>query len=97
MKRTPINKISMKRKAQLKDEIFIREQLCDRAGGEFYSHKGYSICLGGLCELCGKPPDFRGLRPHEKKFRSRGGKLSMENSKMVCGKCHSSEHGIKEV
>ena len=27
----------------------------------------------GLCEMCGKPPDFRGLVKHEKIFRSQGG------------------------
>lgn len=51
----------------------------------------------GICELCGKPPDWRGLHPHEKVFRSHGGKVSLENTVAACGRSHSKEHGIKEV
>lgn len=51
----------------------------------------------GLCEECGKPPDWRGLAPHHIKFRSQGGKDTYNNLKMLCGKCHSKAHGIKEV
>ena len=97
MKKSRINPVSKKRKVQLKDELIIRSQLCERAGGEFHSHGGESVCLGGLCELCKNPPDWRGLHPHEQTFRSQGGKLSMENSKMVCGKCSNKEHHINEV
>jgi len=53
----------------------------------------------GLCELCGgKPtaPDFR-LHPHEKDFRSHGGRVSLDNSLMLCNKCHNKQHGIKVV
>ena len=103
MKKTPlkrtkrINPISDKRKAEMKDELKIREQLCGRAGGLFVTDGVRFRCIGGLCERCHKPPDFRDLRPHEKIFKSHGGKLSLENSEMLCGKCHSEQHGIKEV
>ncbi len=42
--------------------------------------------------MCGQPPDFRGLHPHEDPLRSQGGKLSMKSS-MLCGKCHGGESG----
>ena len=51
----------------------------------------------GVCEGCGRPPDFRGLAPHHKVFRSHGGKDTLENLEVLCGRCHSSRHGIKEV
>lgn len=59
--------------------------------------QGY--CKGGRCEVCGgvpTGPDFR-LHPHEKVFRSRGGKMTLENSVMSCNQCHNREHGIKVV
>ena len=55
----------------------------------------FGHCVGGHCEICGKPPDWRGLHPHEYPFRSHGGKLSLEQSKMCCGTCHQRAHGIK--
>jgi hypothetical protein len=49
----------------------------------------------GLCELCGKWPDWRGLSKHEKIFRSQGGDpLDPNNCLMICGICHDKEHGI---
>jgi hypothetical protein len=96
MRRTPLKKISDKKQAQLPDEIEIRRQLCERAGGLFVTDGKIFRCLGGWCELCGHRPDWRGLHPHEKKFRSQLGKLSLENSVMACGKCHSGEHLIEE-
>ena len=94
MKRTRINPISKKRAVEHIGEFAIRKQLCERAGG-FWN--GF-FCVGGKCEeeKCGKPADWRGLHPHEKKFRSQGGKLSLKNSLMLCGRCHNKEHGIKE-
>ena len=97
LNRTKINPISDKRREEMKAEYEIREQLCGRAGGYWVRSGSYYRCIGGLCEGCSQPPDWRGLSPHEKKHRSQGGKLSLENSKMLCGKCHSKEHGIKEV
>ena len=52
----------------------------------------------GLCEDCGRAPDWRNLSKHEIVFRSRGGgPLDESNCLMLCGKCHSKRHGIKEV
>ena len=102
MKKTPlkrtkgINKESKKRKVEREDEIKIREQLCKRAGGRFFTDGVRFGCIGGVCERCNSAPDFRGLHPHEKVFKSHGGKLSLENSLMLCGKCHSKEHGVRE-
>jgi 5-methylcytosine-specific restriction endonuclease McrA len=46
---------------------------------------------------CGKRPDWRGLSLHHKKKRSQGGKTSVDNCILICGSCHSMEHGIREV
>lgn len=98
LKRTKgINKESDKRKVEREDEIEIGKQLTERAGGLFVSGGNRWRCIGGLCELCNSPPDWRGLAPHEEPFRSHGGKVSLKDSKMVCGKCSSKEHGIHEV
>lgn len=97
MKKTRIKPISDKRQEQWEEEVEIRRQLCERAGGFFVTDGRFARCIGGLCELCGKAPDWRGLHPHEDPPRVRGGKVSLKDSRMACGKCHSGEHGIKEV
>lgn len=97
MKRTRIPPISEKRKAEMEAEYEIRKQLCERAGGFWVRSGSHYRCLGGLCELCNFPPDWRGLSPHEKIHRAQGGHLSLDNSLMLCGHCHSQEHRIKEV
>lgn len=52
---------------------------------------------GGLCQECGRSPDWRGLSKHEVVFRSHGGDpLDKKNVKLLCGECHSKAHGIKE-
>lgn len=52
---------------------------------------------GGLCEICGNLPDWRGLAKHERIKRSQGGDPTERNNcLMVCGKCHARCHGIKE-
>lgn len=80
----PINLISKKKAQEIKDEQPIRKQLWERCKG--------------LCEHCGQPPDWRGLHPHEKKFRSHGGCLTMENSEMWCGRCHAVDgHNLREA
>jgi 5-methylcytosine-specific restriction endonuclease McrA len=73
--RKPINRISKKKRLEIQEEKPIRQQLNERAGG--------------FCERCGRAPDFRGLHPHEKVFRSHGGKLTLANSEMWCGRCHA--------
>ena len=106
MKKSRLNPISDKRYAQMDEEYNTRLKLIARCGGKpsiskiaYATVKGehrtlwFARCIGGLCEECHNPPDFTGLHPHEEVFRSRGGKLSLENSKMLCGKCHTSKHG----
>lgn len=83
MKRNRLRPISRKRQTELNNERIIRQQLAERANGH--------------CEQCGRLPDWRGLSPHEVTFRSHGGKMSLENSVMLCGHCHSAVHLIKEV
>ncbi|MFA5036705.1 MAG: HNH endonuclease signature motif containing protein [Candidatus Izemoplasmatales bacterium] len=52
---------------------------------------------GGLCARCGEKPDWRGLVKHEKKFRSHGGSpTDKDNCELLCGKCHSMAHLIRE-
>jgi hypothetical protein len=56
----------------------------------------------GRCEACKKAPDWRGLMMHHKKHRGMGGTRdpevhSVSNIVAICGRCHSLEHGIKEV
>jgi len=98
-----IKPVSDKKTQQFIDEVPVRKQLAERCGGTwepFLWHKGVELmgrCIDGICEECGNPPDFRGLSPHEKVFRSHGGKLSLENSIMACGKCHAKYHNRREV
>lgn len=50
-------------------------------------------CIGGTCECglpdCPKTPPYgQHLEPHELTFRSHGGKLTIQNSRMVLRQCH---------
>ncbi len=98
MKKTRLSRYSPQKIAQLNEEAPIRVALCERAGGipmqrtvQIYSN-GSKLefikveCLGGTCENCHQPQG--GLEPHEDRHRSQGGKLTLENSKMVCRSCH---------
>ena len=49
------------------------------------------------CHACGDLPDFRGLSVHHIKKRSQGGGHEESNLKILCGKCHSKEHGVNEI
>jgi 5-methylcytosine-specific restriction endonuclease McrA len=51
----------------------------------------------GRCEKCGGNGFPFGLHPHEKKFRSHGGEMTLENSTMLCQVCHAKEHGRIEI
>ena len=90
-----LNPVSLKRIAQLNLEVPARVSLCQRVGGTpvfgkhtyYIKSKPYPVitvqCLGGVCECgCGERTDGL-LEPHEKVFRSHGGKLSLENTIMV--------------
>ena len=71
----PLRKVSRKRAAQRRKEIELTHGLLDKCGG--------------LCEICGNPPDFRGLAKHEIIFRGRGGDATDPlNCLMACGLCH---------
>ena len=52
---------------------------------------------GGVCESCGRVPDWRGLSGHHKVKRSQGGTDDEGNIEILCGRCHSARHGIKEI
>jgi 5-methylcytosine-specific restriction endonuclease McrA len=52
---------------------------------------------GGVCEDCHQSPDWRGLAPHHKIKRSQGGRDTEDNIIILCGRCHSLRHGIKET
>ncbi len=61
--------------------------------GEKYTYTKVE-CIGGICECglpdCPKhPPYGQHLEPHELTHRSLGGKLSLQNSKMVIRACHN--------
>ncbi len=94
-RKTPLNRLSLKKIEERKQEVPIRIALCQRAGGtpvigkNTYYIKGeaYPVttvqCYGGVCE-CGCQERIDGiLEPHEKVFRSHGGKLSLKNTIMV--------------
>ena len=82
MKRSPIRKISHKKAIEKRIEADLRAELLE-------DH-------GGLCQLCHRQPDWRGLSLHHKKFKSHGGATDHENTELICGKCHSLRHGIVE-
>ena len=50
-----------------------------------------------VCQRCLLPSDFRGLSVHHKKKRSQGGSNQLSNLVVLCGKCHSKEHGVNEI
>ena len=96
--RSPLKKLGGKKRAELKAETETRKKLCRRAGGTWINVNNLvgGYCKDGLCELCGKPANWMSefkLEPHEENHRGNGGKLTMENSKMVCRPCHDKEHG----
>lgn len=97
MRKTPLKRISEKKREQIKDEYLIRVLLCKRAHGTWVQTSQYGGYCEGICEECGKPPDWRGLHPHEEIRRGQGGKLSLENSRMLCMKCHKAEHHQYEI
>ena len=49
------------------------------------------------CMECGGRGDFRGLSLHHKKLLSQGGKTEKSNMILLCGKCHSQAHNIREI
>lgn len=102
LKRTKgINRVSLRKILQMQAETPIRLELCKRVQGfpilgkhtyEFHG-KPYEVttvqCYNGICEVCGMRCEY--LEPHEKRQRSLGGKLSLDNTIMVCRVCHRKE------
>ena len=93
MKRSRLKPISPKKIRQLKEELPIRQALCERAGGTWHTSTSSMVggyCVGGICECgCGKAAGYEGLHPHEKNHRGLGGRVSLENSIMVRNDCHA--------
>jgi len=96
--------LSKKMLEQLNAQVPVRIALCNRALGRPEIHEtsiGFSngvrgklqtvICIGGFCEICHRRGEV--LDPHEKFLRSRGGKVSLENSIVICRACHNRQHG----
>lgn len=106
--KTP-NKYSLKQIDKLNAELPERIKLIRRCGGipQFYDqpvkrNDGAMFiirrvrCKGGTCE-CGcnrQANSFLGdLHPHEKVWRGRGGRVSLDNSLMVLNECHERLQG----
>ena len=84
MRKTPLKRQSAKRKQQLLKENELKQKLFKLQGGQ--------------CADCGGACDWRGWEKHEVVFRSQGGDATDEgNCILICAKCHSKRHGIKEV
>ena len=81
-----LNPISAKRAETIRQETILRLALLERCKG--------------LCMECRKRPDFRGLPLSHTKPKGMGGtarKYSIDEVKLLCGKCHAKLHNIKEV
>ena len=101
--RKPLKPISERRVRQLNSEVTARIALCKRCGGVPVQKSspinfGWGvlelntiICVGGTCEVCGKPAGGEFMSPHEKHHRSLGGRVSLENSLMCHWACHRKE------
>jgi len=100
----PLNFYSLRRVIQLNNEVDTRIALCKRAGGKpcLYTrvikfNNGTEMelttiqCQNGYCEECGR--FARALECHEKFERSKGGKVSLENSVILCHDCHRNKKG----
>jgi len=105
-RRSRPNPMSAKKIGQINAEYDDRIKLCLRCGGNPVTktrwirlnngercHLKTVTCIGGFCEICGKPAyPNQNLHPHERKPRSSGGRLSLENSVMCHDHpCHSIE------
>lgn len=83
MKRTPINRISARQRAELDRRRRLRQQLLTQCGG--------------LCMECSKTPDWPGLSLSHDVPLARGGKTTLENCRLLCPRCHGKRHGIRIV
>ena len=82
-----MRQISPKRAQRNRREAVVKKVIRQRANG--------------LCEDCGKPPDWRGLAVAHRVFASKGqasGALTLENGRALCYKCHNEhDHGLREI
>lgn len=102
-----INPISVDKVEEINSQVGVRRKLCRRAGGfpvermtkikinGIYYEVHIVRCHGGECEICHKPQSA--LEPHEDPPRSTFGKVSMEDSKMVCRDCHNKQKGQPQL
>ena len=51
----------------------------------------------GLCARCPQIITFLTSQMHEKIHRGEGGEISLENSELLCAKCHQDAHPEKRV
>lgn len=97
LKAKSLNPMSKRKIDETNGEYNDRIKLCLRCGGTPRTNTRYVtlnngqrfqmrtvVCIGGRCEICRQPAGNSQLHPHEKTPRSKGGKLSLENSVM----CH---------
>jgi len=77
------------------------KQISDKRRKQIKLEKELALLLyekqDGLCAECKKPLGWRSAK-HEIKFRSQGGSpVDITNCVLLCGKCHSAKHGIREI
>ena len=83
-RKTPLRKVSSKMRKQKVQEAKLTQELLGNSNG--------------VCALCGRTPDWRGFSKHEIVHRSQGGSaIDPNNTILICGRCHSKQHGIVEV
>jgi|GEM_PF-2617556 hypothetical protein len=83
-RKTPLRKMSKKMRKQKTQEAKLTQELLEKNNG--------------VCALCGRVPDWRGFSKHEIVHRSQGGSaIDSNNTILICGRCHSAQHGINEV
>ena len=69
-----------------KDAVgLIRLQVFERTGGKVAD--GETV-VPGKCEECERPIWWETFEQHEKIFKGRGGEVSLDNCKALCGSCH---------
>ena len=68
----------------------VKEMSYAEAVGEI-RHRLFVLSEGD-CDLCGSPVTESAAQMHEMKHRGKGGEISLENSVMICAKCHQNAH-----
>lgn len=94
---TPPKKVYKLKRTPIKKKPYKIKQVSSKQSKRIRNLSKLEPPENGLCQLCGKLPDFRGLQKHHIVFRSHQGQDDYDNIKWICGRCHSAKHGIKEV